>query len=204
MDLLLDVPVIVGAYLMGGCLTGYYLVRLRCGEDIRQFDSGSAGARNVGRRLGGWAFGLTLLGDLGKGLAAVAVARLLGIGVNATVLVLLAVVAGHLWPLQLGWRGGKGLATAVGGILALHWPTAALLALVALILLLLTRSSMVAGLTATACLPLAAALLKRPGFEVAGLAALAGMVLWGHRQNIRALFRGKSASHEPPSGSAPN
>ena len=61
----------LGAYLLGCLATGYYLVRARTGRDIREFDSGSTGARNVGRMLGKTGFGLTVLGDFGKGMLAV-------------------------------------------------------------------------------------------------------------------------------------
>lgn len=199
-----DVLLVAAAYLLGGVLTGYYLVRLRCGDDIRAFESGSAGARNVGRRLGPWAFALTLAGDLLKGLAAVFGARWLSDNPTVAALALVAVVAGHLWPLQLGRRGGKGLATACGGLLALHWPTVLWALLLVPPFWLLTRTTTAAVLLATACLPLVAAVLGRPPAEIAALAVVAGLVLWGHRDNIRALLRPPRTDATGPGQASPD
>src|SRR5580658_4658583 len=89
---------VVGAYIIGCFTTGYYLVRLRMGKDIREMGSGSAGARNVGRFLGKSGFFLTVLGDFAKGALAVWLARKLSNDDFFTVLAVPAVVAGHLWP----------------------------------------------------------------------------------------------------------
>ena len=102
----------LGAYLLGCLATGYYLVRARTGRDIREIDSGSTGARNVGRVLGKTGFGLTVLGDFGKGALAVWGARHWTHDHQLAALAMLAVVAGHIWPAQLRFRGGKGVATS--------------------------------------------------------------------------------------------
>src|SRR5262245_16428862 len=104
-------------YALGCLTTGYYLVWLRTGVDIRTLGSRSLGARNVGRALGATGFFMTLLGDIGKGVVAILLARYIGLAEAALPLALLAVVAGHIWPVQLGFQGGKGLATAAGALL---------------------------------------------------------------------------------------
>src|SRR5256886_13136692 len=95
-----------------GCFTsGYYLVRWRTGDDIRWLGSGSVGATNVGRVLGRPGFLLTVLCDFFKGLFAVWLARYFQLNPTGTVLTMVAVAIGHIWPAQLWFHGGKGLAT---------------------------------------------------------------------------------------------
>jgi len=104
---------LVGAYALGCFGTGYYLVRAQTGRDIREIGSGSLGARNVGRVLGRSGLCVTLLADFAKGGLAVWAARHLTGTEVLTGVALLAVTVGHVWPVQLGFRGGKGVATAV-------------------------------------------------------------------------------------------
>ena len=95
------------AYLLGCFNTGYYLVRMMTGQDIRTLASGGTGSRNVGRLLGAKGFVLTLIGDAGKGMAAVWLARYLALDNWQLFVVLLAVTAGHIWPAQLGFQIGR-------------------------------------------------------------------------------------------------
>jgi acyl-phosphate glycerol 3-phosphate acyltransferase len=109
--------IVVGAYFIGCFATGYYLVRWRSGDDIRAIGSGGTGARNVGRILARkWAFA-TVLGDAGKGMLAVFLAGLIEPVPVATMVAMIAATIGHVWPVQLGFRGGKGVATSLGGLL---------------------------------------------------------------------------------------
>lgn len=189
MTFLYQIAAVAGAYLLGGILTGYYLVKFRTAEDIRLTGSGSAGARNVSRQLGTSGFALTLAGDALKGALAVAVARWLDSGPVATQMVLLAVVAGHIWPLHLGFRGGKGIAPALGGLFVLD-PILALLAVLgAACLLMITRRATLSGLLAIALLPLGAYCLERPPSEIIGIALLAILVLFAHRSNIAEIMK---------------
>ena len=109
---------VLASYLLGGFCAAYYVVRIACSADIRALGSGTAGARNAGRVLGASGFLLTLLLDAAKGALAVLVTARLAPGVWPATLALIAVVAGHIWPAQLGFRGGKGLATLLGGLIA--------------------------------------------------------------------------------------
>jgi|SRR6516225_10172953 len=109
-----DVLIVVASYGIGCFTAGYYLFRWRTGCDIREHGSGNPGARNVGRLLGvGW-FSATLLLDAGKGGLAVWLACYFGLGHLGTVAAMLAVVVGHVWPIQLHFRGGKGVAASLG------------------------------------------------------------------------------------------
>jgi glycerol-3-phosphate acyltransferase PlsY len=109
----------VAAYLIG-CLVGaYYIVRLRRGRDVRDSGSGNAGARNVFRSGDRSSALLTLLWDMLKGAIALGLSRAIAGSDAAAGFACVAVVAGHVWPAQLQFRGGKGVATAIGCLLAL-------------------------------------------------------------------------------------
>ncbi|MBK9235960.1 MAG: glycerol-3-phosphate acyltransferase [Rhodoferax sp.] len=108
---------VVLSYLLGCLNAGYYYVRLVHGQDIRLAGSGTAGARNAGRLFGKWVFALVFLGDAAKGAAATAAG--LSLGAESGALCAIAVVVGHIWPVQLGFRGGKGIASAMGALLLL-------------------------------------------------------------------------------------
>ena len=99
---------VTGAYLLGCFNTGFYLVRMLTGQDIRSLASGGTGSRNVGRLLGARGFVLTLVVDAGKGAASIWLGRYLDFEPWLLYVVLLAVTAGHVFPVQLAFRGGKG------------------------------------------------------------------------------------------------
>lgn len=178
----------LAAYVLGCFTTGYYLVRARTGQDLRQLGSGSVGARNVGRRLGWQGFALTVLGDFGKGALAVWAARHFTTDDRLIALALLAVVAGHVWPAQLHFRGGKGMATSVGALLVYDWQLALAFALLFAGTFAMLRKTVLPGLFALACLPLLSAYLARGPVEVVGVTALAGLVLIAHRKNLMTEF----------------
>jgi len=189
------------SYLLGCFTTGYYLVRLLTGRDIRDLASGNPGSRNVGRLLGAKGFILTFIGDAGKGLLVVYLTQRLGGGQLPATAALTAVTAGHIWPLQMRFRGGKGLATFAGGLLLLY-PQLLLLGLALCALLFpLLRGMTRTGLVALASTPLLLAFmslrgggkLPLPEFSLYFLLVL--LVLSAHRANIRSEF-GKSAVQE--------
>lgn len=108
----------VAAYLLGCVVGAYYVVRLRAGHDVRATGSGNAGARNVLRGGDRTSAALTLLWDLIKGALAVSIAQRIAGSEVATALAIVAVVAGHVWPIQLQFHGGKGVAAAIGATIA--------------------------------------------------------------------------------------
>lgn len=181
----------LGAYLIGCCTTGYYLVRWRTGQDVRESGSGSVGARNVSRVLGPPGFVLTVLGDFTKGAFAVWAARHFTGDQKLIAVAMLAVVAGHIWPAQLRLRGGKGMATSLGGLCIFDFHLALAFGLLFGIGLALIRKTMVPGLFAMACLPFVSAYLSyNPGGhafhspEVLSVSILASIVLIAHRKNV--------------------
>ena len=185
----------VAAYFLGCISFGYYLVRLSTGGDIRALGSGNAGARNAGRLLGKKAFLLTLAGDGGKGILAVALTIAVHADPFSHALALAAVVAGHIWPVQLRFRGGKGFATAIGGILAFDYQLGIAVLAVAGLLVLVLRRGTPAALGATVLSPGIAYVLHLHLLAIATLAAVAIMILVAHRGYFRALFKPGRSSH---------
>lgn len=194
-----ELTVILASYLIGCFTVGYYWVRWRTGRDVRHLGSGSVGARNVGRAVGPWGFAITLLGDAAKGALAVGLALHFHVSDEALVAAMAAVVAGHNWPVQLRFHGGKGVATSLGAILAFDPWVALLLALVFLVVFALLRSFTLSGLLAFALSPLAVFCCRLGNVSVAAVAFVAIAVLIAHRKNIRDEFAGwHSASSEKP------
>jgi acyl phosphate:glycerol-3-phosphate acyltransferase len=178
--------VLVG-YVLGCLTTGYYVTRLVSQEDIRDHGSGSVGATNVRRLLGLPAAAVTFLVDLAKGFAGVWAVTQLGLGYWLAILLMLAVVAGHIWPIQLRFRGGKGVATGLGAVLALDHQLVLVVLISCVVLVSFTKRLVPTGLLVIAVSPGLAIILGRPGPLVLGMVALAILVLFAHRANIRDL-----------------
>lgn len=174
-------------YLLGSIPFGLILTRLFGAGDLRKIGSGNIGATNVLRTGRKSLAAATLLLDVVKGWGAVMLATWLFPG-NAAVAAAGAFL-GHCYPIWLGFRGGKGVATMMGVTLALHWPCGLVFAVVWLALLATLRISSVAGMAAALAAPVSAALFRM--FDIVPvLLALALIVLWKHRGNIERLLDG--------------
>ena len=174
-------------YGLGSIPFGVILTRLAGAGDLRSIGSGNIGATNVLRTGRKGLAAATLLLDLAKGAAAVWLAEWLfpGDGMIAAA----AAFVGHCYPIWLRFKGGKGVATLMGIVLALHWPMGLVYAVVWLGLLGTLRISSVAGMAAAVSAPVSGALFGR--FDlVMLLLALAAIVLWKHRDNIERLLDG--------------
>ncbi len=174
-------------YLLGSIPFGLLLTRLSGRGDLRHIGSGNIGATNVLRTGSKPLAALTLLLDAAKGAAAVMIAQHFwpeGIKMAAA-----GVLLGHLYPVWLKFRGGKGVATVLG-ILIVLFPQAALVyAIVWLVMLLLLRISSVAGMMAVASAPVSAMILHEDYYFPLFL-CIALLVLWKHKDNIRRLIAG--------------
>mgnify|MGYP001765999219 CR=1 FL=1 len=191
--------ILAAAYALGCVASGYYLVRWRTGKDIRDAGSGGTGATNAGRVLGRSGFLATLAADLVKGGLAVGTAWALGDGLTSRLLALTGVVAGHIWPFQIGFRGGKGIAPFLAA-LAVAAPLLMLVfgGIFGVAFLFLRRFTL-AGLAAVTLLPAAAAWMPIPLASQALLAVTALLILIAHRRNLREEI----AKFWPPPGGAP-
>ncbi|UIJ46148.1 glycerol-3-phosphate 1-O-acyltransferase PlsY [Sphingomonas cannabina] len=174
-------------YLLGSIPFGVVLTRLAGAGDLRQIGSGNIGATNVLRTGRKGLAAATLLLDALKGFAAVWIVHMIWPGDE--LLAAAAAFVGHCYPVWLGFKGGKGVATLMGIVLALYWPCGLVYAAVWLGLLAALRISSVAGMAAAVSAPVSAAVFGRFD-EVFLLIALALIVLWKHRDNIDRLLSG--------------
>jgi acyl phosphate:glycerol-3-phosphate acyltransferase len=189
--MLLAIALVLAAYLMGSVSTAILVCRMAGLPDPRGQGSGNPGATNVLRTGAKGAAIITLLGDLLKGLVPVLVAQALGLGPVWVSAVALAAFLGHLYPVYHGFRGGKGVATALGVILGIHWLTGLAALATWLLMVAVFRISSLSALTAATLMPLYMHLLTgEPWFVLAGV-LLTLLVYWRHRRNIRNLLAGK-------------
>ncbi len=198
--------VMIMAYLLGSVPFGYLIVRAQLGSDVRETGSGGTGATNVSRRAGKPAGVLTLVLDALKGAAAVLVARWILIGdssqlsLNAVWWIALAailVIVGHMFPVWLGFRGGKGVATGVGVFLVLAPTAVAFGAAGFLVIVWLTRYVSLGSMVAAAALPffllsemlmISSATNRAPVLTASIVAA--ALIIFAHRANIARLRQG--------------
>jgi len=178
-------------YVSGSIPFGLLIAKASKGVDVRGIGSGNIGATNVLRAAGKGAAALTLALDMLKGWAPVALGRIVGASDALVAGVALAAFLGHLYPVFLRFRGGKGLATFLGVLLALLPKVAFLVAGVWLLVAAVFRYSSLAALVAAAASPLLVWLLDgRRGF-VALAVVLSGFILIRHRENMRRLLAGE-------------
>jgi len=174
-------------YLLGSIPFGLLLTRFAGRGDIRQIGSGNIGATNVLRTGGKGLAALTLFLDLAKGAAAVIIAK--GWVGEASLAAAGCVLLGHMFPIWLGFRGGKGVATALGVLIPLAWPVAVIAALLWLATALLSHySSLAALVAAVASAGLAPLLVDKATALV--VAAIALLIILRHHSNIRRLIAG--------------
>jgi acyl phosphate:glycerol-3-phosphate acyltransferase len=178
------------AYFIGAVPFAYLVVRLTQGIDIRQVGSGNVGATNALRSAGkGWGI-LTLLLDAGKGFVAVILVRYLTQSPEWGLLGALAAILGHVFPVFLRFRGGKGVSTACGAFLAVAPGVVGICALAFLAATALSRYVSLGSILAAACFPLAA-WLRGEAFPVVAVGGAAGvLIIAKHAGNIRRLLEG--------------
>jgi acyl phosphate:glycerol-3-phosphate acyltransferase len=179
------------AYLLGSIPFGLVLTRLAGYGDIRRIGSGNIGATNVLRTGSKGLAALTMLLDLAKGAVAVLIARRFGPDMAAVAAVF--VFLGHLYPVWLGFKGGKGVATAGGIVIAYAWPVGLAALATWLAVAVATRYSSLAALTACALAPLYTWLLTRDMRTTEVILVLAVIVILRHHANIRRLLRGEES-----------
>jgi acyl phosphate:glycerol-3-phosphate acyltransferase len=188
--MLTDLVLILLVYLLGSLSFGLLMARMYGGADLRRSGSGNIGATNVARTLGKTAGILTLLGDGAKGLVAVVLAQAWGQASILPAVAACVVVLGHMFPLYHGFRGGKGVATALGALL----PTLPLPLLGGLLIWLVVvatwRYVSAASILAALVVPLLAVLWSYPWPFVLAAVLIALLVLYKHRDNLYRLRQG--------------
>jgi acyl phosphate:glycerol-3-phosphate acyltransferase len=182
----------LAAYLLGSIPFGLILTRLAGHGDIRNIGSGNIGATNV-LRTGNKGLAIaTLLLDGAKGALAVFIGRWLNIDPALPALLGFFAVIGHCFPVWLKFKGGKGVATALGFLLALSWQLALAMMAVWLIIAFAFRYSSLAALIAFITAPVLSWFMNTPGLILPTL-GLAVLIVWKHRENIDRLFKGSES-----------
>ena len=187
MDVGTIIALLVG-YLLGSIPFGLLLTRWTGKGDIREIGSGNIGATNVLRTGSRGLAAATLLLDALKGAAAVVIAQ--RFWPDAVNFAAAGALVGHLYPVWLRFKGGKGVATLLGILVPLFWQAALVYALIWFGLLLILRISSVSGMLAAASAPITAAVLNEQ-MLFPMLLGFALLVIWQHRENIRRLVRGE-------------
>ena len=190
-----NVSAVIAAYLIGSLSFAVIVSKYYGMDDPRTYGSGNPGATNVLRSGKKKAAALTLLGDALTGLVAVILARCLQDALNlsdiAIAAVAVAALVGHMWPLFFGFKGGKGVATALGVLLALSPAMALVCAAIWLVMAFGFKVSSLAALAATVAAPLVAFwLMPYPSWAWATV-VIAVLVLYRHKSNIQNLLQGK-------------
>jgi acyl phosphate:glycerol-3-phosphate acyltransferase len=173
------------SYFIGCIMFGYIIGRLFGNIDIRKEGSGNVGARNIGRSLNKSAFVATFIGDASKGAAVILLGRMLGFTEEIQLVGFLFVLIGHIWPITLSFKGGKGISSFLGGIIAFE-PTVTIVILVSFAITYpLFRSFTLSGLLSLCILPLYL-LIETYTYTSVGIITLTIVtILFAHRTNIK-------------------
>jgi len=181
--------VLLLGYFLGSFPSGVVFTKITGSGDIRRAGSGNIGATNVLRTGNKLLAFLTLMSDIGKGFLAIKIANLIDPSLNTILIAALSCITGHIFPLWAGFKGGKGVATAIGILLALSWQIALAVIAIWLIIAVITRYSSLAALTAFTTLPFLVTILE---VRFQFLALCITIIIWiTHKRNINRLFKGK-------------
>jgi glycerol-3-phosphate acyltransferase PlsY len=192
-----DLLLIFAAYLLGSISSAIIVCRLLNLPDPRGQGSGNPGATNVMRIGGKKAAAITLIGDMLKGLIPVLIAKFLGASIAIQALVAVAAFLGHLYPVFFGFRGGKGVATALGVLLGLHWPVGLLTIATWLVIARLFNISSLAALLSILVTPLYIWWLIPERSLMIAMLFMGTLLFWRHRTNIRDLLAGSEGKIKP-------
>ncbi len=194
-DFLSDFLVLCIGYLIGSLPSGYLAGKWIAGIDLRKFGSGSTGATNVLRQVGKGPALIVFILDVSKGAFAIYLAKSLGLNEYLEIASGISALAGHIWPIWLGWKGGKAVATGLGVLLGISWIVG--LASFGIFLAVLSLSKIVSLSSIVSAISLPILMLLQfqgdnfsPAYLIISLLA-AGMVLWRHRSNWKRLKEGK-------------
>ncbi|AZR72763.1 acyl-phosphate glycerol 3-phosphate acyltransferase [Anoxybacter fermentans] len=189
--------IFVLSYLLGSIPTGYIVAKKLKGIDIREYGSGNTGATNVFRVLGSKAGLITAIGDVGKGILAILIAKstvtepIWGLKPETIYLICgILVIAGHNWSIFLGFNGGKGIATTAGVLLTLLPYLLLILVFVWLPIVYLTRYVSLGSIISGLMVPILMILFKEPGEYILFGIVIAIFVVYRHRSNIQRLLKG--------------
>ncbi|SHI62959.1 glycerol-3-phosphate 1-O-acyltransferase PlsY [Lutispora thermophila] len=177
------------AYFLGNISVSYMIAKCSKGIDIRKYGSGNAGATNVLRTLGPKAGFFAFLGDALKGAIAVVIGNLIG-GENGQVAAGIFVVVGHNWPVFLGFKGGKGIATTIGVMSAINPLMVAVIVPIGIVIIIITKYVSLASILGMIIFPLLMLISGQPINLVVFSFLLSAMAIYRHKSNIIKLLNG--------------
>lgn len=188
----MEVLTILISYVIGSFSPSYFLGKVLGKKDIRNYGSGSAGSTNALRVFGKKIAAVTFLMDIGKGIIAVLIGRWL-VGYNGGLLAGIFVVLGHNWPIFLGFKGGKGIATSLGVLFLIHWQTGIICLIVAVSIIAFTKYVSLGSISASVVAPFALLITDRkaPRNLYLTMIFLAILAIFRHKDNIKRLIEGK-------------
>ncbi len=181
---------IIIAYFIGSISSGYLIGKFSRGIDIRNHGSKNAGATNAFRVLGKTAGVLTLFFDGLKGFVVITAAQLMGFSPTIVIFAGIAVIAGHNWPVFLGFRGGRGVATSIGIIFGISWQVFITVLIIGLIPLIITRYVSVGSLTGAVVFPWIMILFGEPLPYLIFAFIMSILAIVRHISNIKRLIAG--------------
>ncbi len=193
----MDFGLIIIAYLFGSVSTAVIVAKLMHLEDPRTVGSKNPGATNVLRVGGKKAAAFTLAGDCVKGLIPVLIGLALGVSEEILAAIGLAAFLGHLYPVFFGFKGGKGVATAAGVLLAISWPVGLSVFLVWLLVVALTKISAVSALIAALFSPMLMWYITGSNALITMNIVIAVLLVWRHRNNIKNLVERSKGEKRP-------
>jgi glycerol-3-phosphate acyltransferase PlsY len=185
-----SVLLVIAAYLLGSVSSAIIVCRLMGLPDPRSEGSGNPGATNVLRIGGKKAAAITLIGDSLKGVIPMLAAHLMGAGPDLLAAVALAAFLGHLYPVFFGFRGGKGVATALGVQLGLYWPIGLSVAAIWLFMAKVVRISSLSALVSMILAPVLVWVFWPERVLIGAQLIITSLLVWRHRSNIRNLLTG--------------
>ncbi|HHY77256.1 MAG TPA: glycerol-3-phosphate 1-O-acyltransferase PlsY [Clostridiales bacterium] len=177
------------AYFLGNVSASYLIAKLTKGIDIRKYGSGNAGATNVMRTLGTKAAILAFLGDAIKGVIAVILGNMVA-GEVGQIAAGIFVVIGHNWPVLLGFKGGKGIATTIGVMTAINPFIVAAIVPIGIIIIIITKYVSLASITGMIIFPIFMLITRQPTKLIIFSFILSVMALYRHKSNIKKLIQG--------------
>jgi len=186
-----DTLLILGAYLLGSISSAIIVCRLMGLPDPRTQGSNNPGATNVKRIGGNKAAAITLLGDMLKGLIPVSIAHLLQVSEQTLALTAMAAFLGHLYPVFFGFKGGKGVATALGVQFGIHWMIGGGVALIWLFMAKVMKISSLAALVSMTLAPVLVWLVWPAQELILMQIVMSAILIWRHRSNIQNLLSGR-------------
>ena len=191
--MILHTGLVILAYLAGSLASAVIVCKIMGLDDPREQGSGNPGTTNVLRLHGKNAALLTLCGDVLKGVLPVLLLRYVQAPDVFVAAAGLAAFSGHLYPLFFGFRGGKGVATLVGVLLAFHWLLGTAFIMTWLLVALLSRYSSLAAMTSALLAPAYCWLMLPSAYLVTGVGLMSAVLIWRHRSNIKNLLAGEES-----------